>query len=72
MLVIVSKALVPLAIFDQSQKDFKGFRFSPKKAPEYSIPLYRVKEGQSICVTANSKYDDLPWEGRCFSRGRED
>lgn len=40
---MVPKALVPLAIFDQSQEGFKAFRVSMKKGPEYSIPFYRVK-----------------------------
>jgi len=43
VLGIVSKALVPLAIFDETQEGFKGFRVSMNKGPEYQTPLYKVK-----------------------------
>lgn len=41
MLGIVPEAFVPLAIFDQSQEGFKGFRIPMKKGPEY--PIYRIE-----------------------------
>lgn len=47
VLGLVPTAFLPLAIFDQSQKGFKGFRVSMKKNPEYPIRFHIVKRWQA-------------------------